>query len=383
MTKYKVIYRSGTVKVYDTGSRFRVAWFKGRQFEKVFRDESDAIEYAGEIAAGIRSGSVTGPDALFGALVTRGLDPAGHPKWGDNHLESMRSTARNHVIPVLGTLRCADVTRQAVGKLFKDIAAAGYSSSTLSKVRKVIRYAVNEGLILGIYNEATDPLRGLSMPAATGKAQVLETISPAELPTDAEVEALIVEMDKHGDMYGLMARLAAFTGVRWGELLALTPADFDLKNRDLRIYRQVRETKSGFELAPPKTRAGVRCINIERSLVPQIRGYIASHNLRDSDFLFTTRTGTHISRSNWNCKASFGEGWTRPESKFRQAKKAAGWSSNLSWHSLRHYCATRWLRLGTDLPDVTELIGHENTYITQTLYIGKDRNAAQRMKKLL
>jgi integrase len=118
-------------------------------------------------------------------------------------------------------------------------------------------------------------------------------------------------------------------------------------------------------------------------LVPYIRDYIASHNLRDSDFLFTTRTGSHISRSNWNCKASKGKGWTRPESKFRQAKKAAGWSSNLTWHSLRHYCATRWLHLGTDNPDVSELIGHENTYITQTLYIGKDRNAAQRMKNLL
>jgi integrase len=50
-------------------------------------------------------------------------------------------------------------------------------------------------------------------------------VDPGEIPADADVARLgqALSAGRHGDRDELMANTAAYSGLRWGELAALTP----------------------------------------------------------------------------------------------------------------------------------------------------------------
>jgi len=54
-------------------------------------------------------------------------------------------------------------------------------------------------------------------------------VDPAEIPADADVAGLgqALAAGRHGDRDELMASTAAYSGLRWGELTALTIPQID------------------------------------------------------------------------------------------------------------------------------------------------------------
>jgi len=67
--------------------------------------------------------------------------------------------------------------------------------------------------------------------------------------------------------YLLIVALAAGTGARINELLALRWVDGDLEGKTLRIERAVKPIKTGLEIGPPKTKRSRRRIGIDDALV--------------------------------------------------------------------------------------------------------------------
>jgi integrase len=49
--------------------------------------------------------------------------------------------------------------------------------------------------------------------------------------------------------------------------------------------------------------------------------------------------------------------------------------SGLTFHDLRRECATRWLRSGVPLPDISYLLGHAKV-TTTAIYIGMNEHAS-------
>jgi integrase len=78
-------------------------------------------------------------------------------------------------------------------------------------------------------------------------------VDPAEVPADADVAALgqALAAGLHGDRDELMAVTAAYSGLRWGELAALTTGQVDPAARVISVDRKV----GGHLYAePPKNR---------------------------------------------------------------------------------------------------------------------------------
>lgn len=373
--------RRGDPRIYQRGNRWRVCWFRGKQHERSFTSEREAKDFANSLRVAKNLDSVTGPDAMFGSLVAKAIDPAGHPSWGVNFTASMESAARNHVIPALGDLRCKDVTPEKVGAFLRNMAVGRYSKSSISKAKHVIVLAVRVGKSLGCFDSNSDPMIGIRMPDAVGKSERLVPIDESELPTEMQVEALIKAMDEESEMHGVMARIAAGSGVRWGELLALTSVDFDFEKRRIRIWRQIREENSKFIIAPPKTKRSNRRVMIPTKYVDQIKDYVESRP--EGEFLFTTGNGTPFSRSNWNSKRKKTDKYSRSASKFVKSKEAAGWGPHLTWHSLRHFFATQMLREGISYADVSAMLGHASTDITFRIYVRDDGEAVERATAIL
>jgi integrase len=87
-------------------------------------------------------------------------------------------------------------------------------------------------------------------------------VDPAEIPANDDVGKLGLALASgvHGERYELMANSAAYTGLRWGELTALTIAQVDQAARTITVDRKVVEVGGRLYLEAPKNRKHRRTI---------------------------------------------------------------------------------------------------------------------------
>ena len=79
-------------------------------------------------------------------------------------------------------------------------------------------------------------------------------------------------MDKPLSFYAF--EVLYWTGVREGELLALTPADFDFENNTMRINKNYQKVKGREIITSPKTKKSNRVVKIPQFLADEIKEYM-------------------------------------------------------------------------------------------------------------
>jgi integrase len=73
----------------------------------------------------------------------------------------------------------------------------------------------------------------------------------------------------------MMALLATFAGLRWGELVGLRRENIDLAAREIRIVETTAELdKGGLLPETPKSRTGRRTVAFPDELVPELRWHL-------------------------------------------------------------------------------------------------------------
>ena len=155
--------------------------------------------------------------------------------------------------------------------------------------------------------------------------------------------------------YSPILRLAVRTGLRLGELLGLTWGNVDLEAGVIHVRQQW--TKHG-EVAPPKTKKSRRRVPLGAEDVNFLRRLkLASHYSKDSDVLFTSRTGTPLGHRNVQRRG------------FEKARDAAGLPEHLTFHSLRHAFASYVAHRGVPVNVLSEVMGHSHIGVTQRVYV--------------
>jgi integrase len=150
------------------------------------------------------------------------------------------------------------------------------------------------------------------------------------------------------------------TGLRRGELLALTWEDIDFENGSINVNKNIVTAKNRktntYEVAvqdSTKTKSGMRKIPLtQRSLL--ILKELKLRQQKLSNIVFCSTNGTHIEPNNYN--RAFG----------MVLKKAK--LSNFSPHVLRHTYATRLFEINVPAKTVSELLGHASITITLNTY---------------
>ena len=111
--------------------------------------------------------------------------------------------------------------------------------------------------------------------------------------------------------------LAATTGCRRGELLALTWADIDFASRLMRISKSLEQTKEGLRVKPTKNEKP-RSISLPGSAIDMLRGHRSNQaeNRRlfgrdyhdDLNLVFSTPDGDYLKPDSVTAKPSGEEG---------------------------------------------------------------------------
>jgi integrase len=383
--KSNVVARYGpaTIRVTPKGT-YRITWsVNNRQHERT----ATSLEDATSKALAVATGAVVTDKAtvVFGKIVSDVLDPSVHLTWSVRTRAFIEGLARNHVLPAFGDRPVTDLTPADVGTFYSTLARAGYSKSTINHIRKLMNRAAKEAIRQGLWDAGRDPVQGVRVPRdACGKDIELSQVLLSDIPTPEQIEALASEIELIAPWFGLLIRLASGTGMRWGELIALTAADIDLSHRTIHVTTQLIEEDGRIVEAPPKTAASRRLVVIPVGLVEPLRELMAA---RPTGYLFTTTRGKVLRRSNWSNRErtffSRGRTYTKRAGPWASAALASDFPSHITFHGLRHFAATHMLEVGVQPADVSRQLGHADPSITWRLYIGSDDDRVEKMKNLL
>lgn len=277
--------------------------------------------------------------------------------------DSYEQHIRIHILPVIGDKKLKDIKRKHIQEYYDLLyetgradKKGGLSSASIVKVHNILHsafeYAVNNQMI------SVNPTKDVAIPRTMEKERRVLTLE--------EQKAFIKALE--GDRLQAAFLLDISTGMRLGELLALTWDDINLSQKYLIVRRTLARIKNRYtkdekyKLVPqePKTEKAKRLIPIPDSIVPVLMQHKdqqekekadAGDLYEDKNIVFSTDTGRYIHPRNF--MRSF----------YRIVEKAGIPRANV--HSLRHTFATRMLELGESAKVVQELLGHKN--ITQTL----------------
>ena len=94
-------------------------------------------------------------------------------------------------------------------------------------------------------------------------------VDTAEIPADDDIGKLgqALAAGRHGDRDELMASTAAYSGLRWGELTALTIGQIDAASRVIKADRKVIEVAGHLYIEAPK---GRKCRKCRKTIYPRL-----------------------------------------------------------------------------------------------------------------
>lgn len=240
------------------------------------------------------------------------------------------------ILPSFGEVRIDKISNDEVNQWYDALAPGRETirAQSYSLLRTIFASAASERPTPLIpYNPAH--IRG------AGNTKRVHHVQPATLD---ELETIVAELP---DRYRLMALLAAWCAMRFGELTELRRGDIDLRSNRVRIRRGVVRVDGEFIVGPPKSDAGVRDVAIPPHLRPMVKAHLAKHTALGRDALLFPAAvdGTHHMAPSTLYKVYY------------PARKAAG-RPDLRWHDLRHTGAVLAAQTGATLAELMNRLGH-------------------------
>lgn len=282
--------------------------------------------------------------------------------------------------------RTASEYRRLIAGSLKPFADSRLTSITPEQVRSWYSALIEAGtktqaarayeLLKAILSTAVTDGRIKVNPCQIRGAASASTGKKTEPPSPSELQAIV---DAIAPRFKAAVILAAWTGVRYGELTELRRRDLEFIGEDatvsivVNVSRAVTHvTGQGFIVGSTKSEAGVRAI----VLPPHVNDTV-THHLRDfvgrsaDSLLFPSADGSgHLAQS------AFYKYWS-------PARAAAG-RSDMPWHALRHYGATRAALAGATLKELQSRLGHSTVAAAMRYQhtAGRDEELARRMSEL-
>ena len=187
---------------------------------------------------------------------------------GQRSLERYEQVLNIHVKPALGKTGLQKLTAAMIDRVYADIARSKIAPKTAHLIHVVfgacLATAHRKGEIANNPMAKVEQVPSLSLQPEN--AEEAEVDSIGEGLSETGLSAL-VDGFKSSSSHAIVA-LAAATGARRNELLALRWTDLDVEKKTLRIERALEQTKKfGIRVKPPKTMRGFRTIDLDQSAV--------------------------------------------------------------------------------------------------------------------
>ncbi len=287
-----------------------------------------------------------------------------------------------HIEPFLGKKKIKDITQLNIKALLKELDQKGYHYETKNKVRIMLLDMFDKAMVDNYVLK--NPCKGIRL--ARDEKKDMRVFSREE-------QAEFFECSK-GTFYDNLFVVAVSTGLRQGEICALTWDDIDFEKKEISVtktllYQKLEgDTQKEFHLNPPKTRTSKRTVPISKQCETALKKqYIQRNNVmaRKSakplegfeNLLFTTKYGTPI------CNQILLDAIKRIIEEINLCRDELEQFEIFSPHCFRHTFATRCFEAGIQPKTVQTYLGHATLQMTMDLYTSVLGNHRQEeMQKL-
>ena len=250
-----------------------------------------------------------------------------------------------HIIPLLGNYNLEDLAATVLQDWSVKLQDSGLSPNTVNSIISRLKDSLKKAVISGVI---TKEFSGNIIRPKSREKQV-DCFNKAE---QKKIEQYILTKQKP-KLYGFL--LCLYTGLRIGELLALTWKDFDLINCKISISKSCHDSWVNGEylkvIDTTKTESSERVIPLPKQLLPILKDLKKKSN-RDYIIDGKSEYGAQV--------RSYQKTFERLLNKLNIPHKG--------FHSLRHTFATRALECGMDIKTLSEILGHKNANITLKRY---------------
>lgn len=262
---------------------------------------------------------------------------------------------RRHILPAIGHLTLTKLTATDLNRMYAESVRGGLSPTTSYShhliMHKALKDAMRADLVTRNVAELDSPPRKSHYKARTFTVD------------EAKRFLTTIATDRFQALY----LLAIMTGMREGELLALTWPMIDLHAGTLAVRATHMKIHGQFVISEPKTEAGRRILLLNDVTLAALlehrqrqqaeRQDAAQQGMRwqDAALVFPDEVGARITPTKFY------------QGRFQPLLRRSG-LPRVRFHDLRHTVATLLLLLGVDATVVANMLGHANPSITQSIY---------------
>jgi integrase len=296
-----------------------------------------------------KAGTVGKRDVTVGQVLA---DYLAHPpdKWRSPVTVQVYRDLAARITAALGRARLATLRPSDVERFLAAMAKEGYSTSTITRARGLLRAAISRAERDGQVGRNVAALAG--MPAGKerqeGRAFTLD-----------EMRKLLAAA-KDDPWWHAYCHVAIMCGLRPGELLGLSWANVDLDGGAVRV----RQSLKASGLDELKTKQSRRTITLPAAVTAALREHKRAQReerlrlgeaWQEHGLVFPGADGAPCSRS-------------RAEHGFRMLCERAGLGAGWTRYATRHTFCSVLSGGGVDIEAIADAMGHSNSNVTRTVY---------------
>ena len=272
-----------------------------------------------------------------------------------NSMINKKRIIRTLVLPYFENKPISDVTPVDIRRWQSEMIKRGYSDKHLkliqSQMSAMMNYAVN------FFNLPENPCRKAGPMGGNEQKEM-------DFWTKDEFRQFMQYIERPDTELAFM--LLFWTGVRIGELMALTPEDVNTKNKTIRINKCFYRVQGKDYVAEPKTKKSNRTVTIPAFLNTSLENYIKQRELKKEDKLFPF-SKYHL---RYTIKVVCNESGVK----------------QIRLHDFRHSHASMLIEMNCSPLLISERLGHENVETTlkvySHLYPNKQAEVAEKLNEI-
>ena len=345
------------MSVDKTNGGWRARWRdqSGKQRARTFRLKADAIAFEAKMRLDARTRGFVAPSSgktSVNELSELWLAASLHLAPGT--LFTYRRDLERYILPALGSVTLERISGDMIQRFLAEELDT-YAPSTVHRHYRTLNalfgWALRQGRIL------SNPCLTVNAPKIPRKE--------AKFLSVEEVERVADEMP---DRYRAFILVAAWGGLRWGELTGLRRGS--VNGARITITEQLVLEDGEFVRRPPKTPSSRRTVLLPASIGEELAGHMQKFSPLEADSLvFVNKNGSPIGqffrRSVWPA-ACFRAGLARQEVNPKTAKLEIRGAPTI--HQLRHTAVALAIAAGAHPKAIQARLGHSSIMVTMNTY---------------
>lgn len=277
---------------------------------------------------------------------------------------------RQHLKPNFGHYKLRDLKSNTIQGVYRKMlengrvdGKGGLSEKTIRNIHLVFRKALQVAY-------ANDMIP--KNPVTDGRITLPEIPKKKEIRVFTPEEQKAIEQACRGERWGMIILLDLYTGMRQGEILALTWNDIGFEKNTITINKQLGRLKNFNKDIPGKTileiqsytkNSNDRIISVSPAIMDRLKEYQEKEEknkqdwgkaYKDNNLVFCREDGHYVEPKTF-------------QDYFKRVLKKAGVKDG-NVHAMRHTFATRALEAGIPVKVVSQILGHSNIQITLDTY---------------